>query len=76
MRTTPYTTVYNAPNSNEAQTLIKRLQNAGFHPAELALTATVPFTNDKQQFPVEVPAEEAGKAEHALKTQFQRRAAR
>jgi len=66
MRTTPYTIIYNAPNSNEAQTLIKRLQSAGFHPADLALTATVPFTNDKQEFPVEVPAEEASNAKRML----------
>ena len=76
MRKSSFTTIFNAPNSIEAESIIKRLQEAGFHPAELALTATVPFTNKKQRFPVEVPAEEAGKAEHALKTQFQRRAAR
>ena len=70
MRKTSFTTIFNATTSNEAETVIKRLQAAGFHPAELALTATLPFTNKKQRFPVEVPAEEAGKAEQALRSRI------
>ena len=68
MRKMTFTTIFNATTSTEAESLIGRLRDAGFHPAELGLTTTVPFLKDAPpKFPVQVPVEEAGKAKQSLR---------
>jgi hypothetical protein len=56
MRKTAFTIVHRAKTAKEAQGVIDRLRTTGLHPAELALTAPLPFSSgSKRTFPIEVP---------------------
>jgi hypothetical protein len=66
MRESPLTTVFTGENYSEAEAVIGWLRTAGLHPAELGLTAPLPFERMERKFPIEVPAEEAEKARIAL----------
>ena len=69
MREPLLTTIFTADSSAEAESVIRRLRTAGFHPAELALTTPIPFERMDSKFLVEVPLEEAEKARNALEIQ-------
>jgi hypothetical protein len=66
MRQEAFTIVFTARTSNEAESLVNRLRDAGLHPAELGLTVPLPLAHKTSQFPVEVPSEEADRARKVL----------
>lgn len=71
MRKTAFTIVHCAETAEEAQGVIDRLRTTGLHPAELALTAPLPFSSgSKRIFPIEVPPDESTKAKSILAERF------
>jgi hypothetical protein len=68
MRKSSFAIIFNARNSTQAEEVIDRLRQSGLHPADLALTATLPFRPaSKKEFPIEVPFHEAEKAAEVLR---------
>jgi hypothetical protein len=67
LRKGEFARVFTAQTATEAEAVVRQLKTQGLHPADLGVTAPLPFPiNSGKSFPVEVPLEEEAKAKKAL----------
>ncbi len=68
MRKAAFATVRVVRNSNEAESILERLRNAGLHPVDLSLSTPLLIPGAERSFPIQVPDEEADAADMLLQT--------